>query len=168
MQMKLSQAKNANRQAQHALNHTDKVRIAVLNGHKIDKPFFQALGALSRSMTALISSQKLWYEPKDLKGLADENGYVELLFSIHWSDLAELGNIDGLNNWVDDEVLSECGTPLSDLTYKIVGVDIEQGALFFKVTADASEIIQEYDDEQEEQRRDEKRGLHADKLNDAN
>jgi hypothetical protein len=172
MQMRLGQVKNANRQALHALAHTDKVRKAVLNGHKIDKPFFQALGALSRSMTALLSSQKLWYEPKDLKELADDHGYVELLFSIHWSDLVERAadehGIEGLNDFVDDEVLSECDMPLSDLTYKLVGVDIEQGAIYFKVTADAREIIERYEERLEEERRDEKRGLYGDKLDAAN
>ena len=68
-------------------------------------------------------------------------------------------SLDGLNDITDSHI----GHALVDIRYKPVGIDGDK--VIIEVTGDASELLDEAD---EEQRQDEKRGLYAEHEDPAN
>jgi len=66
---------------------------------------------------------------------------------------------DGMNDLADEEILGwGSGGSLMDLSFKPVGVEGEN--VLVQVDADCSDLLEDLEDAEEEQRRDEKRGLY--------
>lgn len=111
-------------------------------------------------------------QPMDRKELREKfpDGTICVVISVPLGQLicsSNDGTMDGFNDIVDDEILGFGNArSLSDLRFKPVG--IEGDNVLVQVTADCSDLLGEDEDEDEEQRRDEKRGLYPEHEDPAN
>lgn len=82
------------------------------------------------------------------------------------SQLTSLGSVETLNDEVEEMILGDGPRPISDINYTPMGVDGD--LVIFQVDCDVSEVLDTYDEEDEDQRRDEKHGLYTEHENPAN
>ena len=101
-----------------------------------------ALKSLQLGTVALFGQESFGpLEDVEIAELA-EDGRVQLIVGIGFNELAcisEDGSLDGLNNFVDDEV----GGVFSDLNYRAIAVDHENDRVLFEVDADCSDMLHE-------------------------
>ena len=79
----------------------------------------------------------------EVKERVDEENWLTVIVGIDLDTLLDMGGIEGLNDWADDNVV-EHGV-LSDIGYKAVGFDSKRREILIEISADAAEVLDHYD-----------------------
>ena len=118
-------------------------------------------------------------KPMTMKQLKEQakDGRIIVVIHVEGTDLLDW-DIEELNNHADDRILGkDIGGTLSDISYRALGLEVDAegyggsfalGSLLVQVDADVSDILDDYESELEEQRRDEKNGLYPEREDIAN